>query len=234
MNVLLMRSKALLIAVLALGPGHAQPSPEVLNSILTNHQNSVLFLGGTIKFLCGRCDKEHPFPVSSTVVVADAKGLFLATATAPLVNPQTQIRDSTLHVRMPNDAEVPVRLAVMDRDLGLMVLALLKPADAQTHPLTALSLDSPARARVLDDLVLLRRHDASTGYALSASALPIQAIETKPRLMYYSAGGTSQQGISPCFDAQGRLVALATTRQGAVATDEVADLVAQARTRPPE
>ena len=105
---------------------------------------------------------------------------------------------------------------------------------AQTHGFRPLTLDAPARVRLLEPLLVLRRHDQATGYALSTACVRVQALETKPRRIYFSTGLGSGQALFPCFDATGRLVALAMGDQSAVSTEELADLVTQARTPDPK
>jgi hypothetical protein len=213
----------------------AEVSPEAIGNVVTNHQDAVLFLSGTVKFLCGRCTQIHQFPVRTTAVVTDSQGLLLAASVGPLADPKTEIRDSTLHVRMPDGAEVPVRVAVTDEDLEVVVLKAERAEDVRAHPFKPLDLESPARARPLDELVVLRRHDAGANYLVSAATVRVNAVESKPLRTYFSAGLPEGQGISPCFNLEGRLVALGIGEQTAIATDELADLVVQARSdsRPP-
>ena len=207
---------------------------ETLNDVVKTHQNSVLLLSGRIKFDCGHCPREHQAPILSSAVVVDAKGLFLAVVPGAWAAPGAKILTSTLSVRTPDGAEVPVTITVTDKDLGVVVLALEKPEDAKKFAFKPLSLESPPRAKLLDPLILLRRHDAGFDYAVSASVIQVNALQTKPRYVYYPIGAAFIPAMMPCFDASGRLVGISTVSQGVIAPDELADLVDQARARLPQ
>ena len=229
MNPYVICCRTVLALVLSTGLAHGQIPSETVETVVKNHDDSVLFLSGTVRYLCGECTREHQFRVMSTAVVADARGLMVAGATGPLADPDAELREVTLQVRMADGAEVPVRIALTDEDLGVMILMPEKAEDAKQHSFRPLPLDAPARARLLDPLLVLRRHDQAAGYALSTACVRVHALETSPRRVYFSAGLGSGQALFPCFDATGRLVALAVGDQSAVSADELADLVSQAQ-----
>lgn len=207
---------------------HAALPPAQLGEAVKAHQDSVLYFGGTLKYLCGRCTQEHQYPIMSSAVVVDTKGVFLAGTLGPLLDPKSEIRSSTLHVRMADGTEVPVGIALKDEELGVLVLTLEKPDATPSRTLKSLNLDGAPRAKFLEELVVVRRHDAMAGFSASGSAIRVDALQLKPRTTYLSSGLSSNQGIAPCFDTQGRLVALAIGAMQAVAPDEVSDLVTQA------
>jgi hypothetical protein len=216
-----------LALVLAAGLAQAEIPPETVDAVVKQHQDSVLYLSGTVRYLCAKCTREHQFRVMSTVVVVDVRGLMVARANGPLADPEVELRGVNLQVRLPDGAEVPVRVALTDQDLGVMILALEKPQAAERLRLRSLTLDAVARVRVLDPLLVLRRHDQATGYALSTASVQVHALETSPRRLFFSTGLGRNQALSPCFDATGRLVALTLGDQTAVSVDELADLIAQ-------
>lgn len=234
MNSLICCWKTALALGLTLSLAQGQIAPETVDAVVKQHEDSVLFLSGTVRYLCGECTQEHEFRLMSTAVVADARGWMLTGASGPLADPDLEVRGMNLQVRMPDGTEVPMRVALTDEDLGVMVLAPEKTEDAQRHGFRPLALDAPVRVRLLEPLLVLRRHDQATGYALSTACVRVQALETKPRRIYFSTGLGSGQALFPCFDATGRLVALAMGDQSAVSTDELSDLVTQAQTPAPK
>jgi hypothetical protein len=214
---------------LALLSSRAGPSTETLQKIVAENQDSVLYFGGAIKFLCGRCTKEHDYRVVSTALVVDAAGLLLARIQGPLGDPKSEIRESTLSVTLPSGAEVPVRVAVADTELRVLVLAVEKPEDARAHAFKPVKLDSSEAAKVMDDLVVLRRFDRRLGYALNTTIVQVNAVDTKPRTAYLSVGLAGENPLAPCFDAQGRLVGLAVGHETVFAAEEYSDLLRQGR-----
>lgn len=214
---------------LALITTQAAPSVEAIQAVVKDNQDSVLFFGGALKFLCGRCSREHDYRVMSTAVVVDAAGLLLARIEGPLADPKTEIRESSLRVIMPDGAEVPVRVAVTDTELRVLILAVEKPEDTRAHPFKPVKLDSPAAAKVMDDLIVLRRFDKRFDYALDTTTVRVNAVDTKPRTAYLSVGLGGEKPLAPCFDAKGRLVGFAVEHETALAAEEYPDVVRQGR-----
>ncbi len=118
---------------LTLSLAQGQIAPETVDAVVKRHEDSVLFLSGTVRYLCGECTQEHEFRLMSTAVVVDARGWMLTGATGPLADPDLELRGMNLQVRMPDGIEVPMRVALTDEDLGVLVLAPEKSEDAQTH-----------------------------------------------------------------------------------------------------
>jgi hypothetical protein len=202
--------------------------PSQLAETVKENQESVLFFGGHFKYLCGRCTQEHQYPVMSSAVAVDAQGVFLAGALGPLLDPKVEVKSSALHVRLNDGTEVPVGMSLKDEELGLLVLTQEKSDTAPARKFKALSLDGAPRAKFLDELIVVRRHDSMAGFSVSGSGIRVDALQLKPRTTYLSSGLASNQGLAPCFDVQGRLVALAIGAMQAIAPDEVSDLVVQA------
>lgn len=205
----------------------AQIAPETIERLARTHDESILFLTGTVRYLCGRCTREHEFRVMSTVIVAATNGQMLAAVAGPLADPDTELRRVQLQVRLPGGDALPMRVAVTDEDLGLMIL--VPKREDESYKFKALPLDTEAEVGLLDPVVVLRRHDQATGYALSSACSRIESVQTRPQRIYFSSGFGSEQGVLPCFDAAGRLVALAMGDQRAIAAEEVGDLLSQAQ-----
>lgn len=221
-----------MVLATVLTPARADIPDETLSTTLKAHKDAVLFLGGTLKYLCGRCSKDHDLRVLSTAVVVDAGGLLMAARMGALVDPKSEIKESHLHVVMADGAEVPVRVTVTDHDLGVLMLSVEKPEDARAHPFKAVNLEAAAPAKALDDLVVLRRFDQRLGYAVQAFTIRVNAVDTKPRTTYLSAdlpGG--ELPIAPCFSGAGRLVGFSTGQEAVLAAEEFVDLINQARRR---
>lgn len=219
----------LALVVLSAGASAANLTPEVLARVAEANQDSVLFYGGALKFLCGRCSKVHESHLLGTAVVVDAAGLFLANLDGAVADPKTEIQESTLKIVLPDATEVPVRIAVTDRDLGVVVLALDTPTDAGNVKFKPVSIEAVPEAKPLDELILLRRLDKRTGYALAVATMPVNAVDRKPRVTYLSTALAGRPPMTPCFDAQGRLVALSTGHETALAAEEFTELVRQGR-----
>lgn len=221
-----------LALAVALGGARADVPPEVLRRTLASHQDSVLFLGGTLKFLCGRCTKDHDLRVLGTALVVDPRGLFLTARMGAIADPKSEIKESHLHVVTPDGAEVPVRVTVSDQDLGVLILSVEKPEDVQAHPFKSFELEGAAPAKTLEELVVLRRFDQRLGYATQAFTVRVSAIDTKPRTAYLSGDFPGNElPMAPCFNAAGRLVGFYTGQESILAADEFADLFKQARDR---
>lgn len=227
MNIYATCVRTVLVLMLPTGIACGQLTPQNIESIVKQHENSIFFLTGTIRYLCGQCTQEHSLRVMNNVVVANAQGLMLAGTAGPLADPEVEIRQVNLQVLMPDGTEVPVRVVLTDEDLGVMILALEKLEDAKRHVFQPLTLNVAVHAQQLDPLLLLRRHDQATGYALSTACVRVHAVETRPRRLYFSSGFRPGESLLPCFDAAGQLVALALGDQTAVSSEELLDLIAQ-------
>ena len=215
--------------LLSQAPAQAGITAEAMAQTVKQQRDSVLFFGGAIKYRCGRCSNDHDLRVLSTAVVVDRTGLFLASQLGPLLDPKSEVRESHLHVVAADGVEVPVRLTVTDNELGVLVLSLEKPEDAKTHAFAPLTLDAPPAARLLDELVVLRRFDQRVGYAVQAFTVRVNAIEERPRRTYFSPDFPQQElTMAPGFNATGQLVGLYTGGENLLAADEFAELVGQA------
>lgn len=230
----LMVFRALVLGWLATTLGNQAPAragiaAEAMAQTVKNQRDSVLFFGGAIKYRCGRCSNDHDLRVLSSAVVVDRSGLFLASRLGPLLDPKSEVRESHLHVVAADGVEIPVRLTVTDNELGVLVLSLEQADDAKSHVFAPLSLDAAPPARLLEELVVLRRFDQRLGYAVQAFTIRVNAIEERPRRTYFSPDFPQQElTMAPGFNAAGQLVGLYTGGENLLAADEFAELVGQA------
>jgi len=201
----------------------------VLQPIVATNQHAVVFFGGALKYLCGRCPKTHEYRLVSTAAVVDAAGLLLARAHGPLADAKSDVRESRLHIILSDGAEIPVRVLVADPELGVVVLGVEHPEQARAHRFAPLTLAPAGAAGVWDELIVLRRFDPRFGCALDVSVAPVNAVDPKPRLTYLVAGLAGDRPLAACFNLQGRLVGFAIRDETVLAAEEFVDLVRQGR-----
>ena len=218
-------------ALLVAGAARAELPPATVRALQATNQNSVLPLSGTIKFLCGRCDKIHDVVIEGPATVVDASGLLLtSSSTVPilLTDRKPEIRESTLKVKRPDGTEVPLRVVLTDRDLDAILLAPEKPGNASTGAFQPVKWDSAAKAQLFDEVVIVGRMGQNYEARSEAAPAKINAVVTKPRTFYICALLSSGDGEA-VFNAAGQLIGVGLGRERVVAADELQDIIEQAR-----
>ena len=188
-------------------------------------------LSGSLKFLCGRCDKVHEIEVEGPATVVDTKGLLLtsgSTVKITLSDRKTEIRESSLKVKLPSGAEVPMRVVLTDSDLGAILLAPEKPDAVPAGAFKPVPWATAVGAQLLDDVVIVGRMDKNHDGLVETAPAKINAVDTKPRTRYICAILASGDGEA-AFNAAGQLIGIGIGRQTIIAADELQDIIEQAR-----
>jgi hypothetical protein len=218
-------------ALLAVGVARAELPPATIRAIQTAHQDSVLMLSGALKFMCGRCNQVHDTTVEGPVTVVDTNGLLLtssSTVKITLLTRKVEVRASTLKVKLPGGAELPVRVVLTDGDLDAVLLAPETPSAVPAGAFKPVNWDAAVKAQILDDIVIVGRMDKNHDALVETAPAKINSVETKPRLMYGCAMLASGDGEA-VFNAAGQLLGVGLGRQTIVAAEELQDVIEQAR-----
>jgi hypothetical protein len=217
--------------LLAAGAARAELPPVTVRAIQAANQDTVLMLSGSLKFMCGRCDKVHDTTVEGPVTVVDTNGLLItssSTVQISLASRKIEVRESTLKVTLPNGTELPVRVVLTDGDLDAVLLAPEKPSAVPAGAFKPVKWDTAAKAQILDDIVIVGRMDKNHDARVETAPAKINAVETKPRITYSCANLVSGDGEA-VFDAAGHLVGIGLGPQTIVAAEELQDVIEQAR-----
>ncbi len=100
-------------------------------------------------------------------------------------------------------------MVLTNDELGLAFIAPTTPLAAdQKSSITAVEL-SDAKAKILDEIIILARASKSMDYAPMCTLTRITAVMTKPRLMYYA----SAMSGSMVFSADGKLLGIAISKK---------------------
>ena len=229
MKIKIVRPGALWAALFAAGMAGAELPPETVRAIQAAHQDSVLMLSGSLKFMYG--SKVRETEVEGPATVVDTHGLLLTSASTVklmLSDAKTEIRDSSLKVTLPSGAQVPVRVVLTDGDLGAILLAPERPAVVPAGAFKPVPWETAARAQLLDDIVLVGRMDKDHDAWVESAPAKINAVDTKPRTRYICSILASGDGES-AFNAAGQLIGIGIGRQTIIAADELQDVIEQAR-----
>ena len=106
-------------ALLAAGAARAELPPETVRAIHEANKDSVLMLAGTVKF---QFQREREIQVAGPVTVVDTNGLLITSASTvrlPMSARKTEIRESTLKVKLPSGAEVLKRITYLVKPKSL-------------------------------------------------------------------------------------------------------------------
>lgn len=231
MKINLVGCGALCGALLGASVARAEVPPAAVQAIQSANQDSVLMLSGSLKFLCGRCDKVHETEVEGPVTVVDTNGLLLtsgSTVKIALSTRKTEIRESTLKVKLPSGVELPVRVVLTDSDLGAILLAPEKPAEVPAGAFKPVRWATAAKAQLLDDVVIVGRMDKNHDGLVETVPAKINAVDSKPRTRYLCAILASGDGEA-AFNAAGQLIGIGIGRQTIIAADELQDVIEQAQ-----
>jgi len=126
----------------------------------------------------------------------------------PETKMETEVRDVKL--RLASGKEVPGKIVLRDKDLGL---AFARPADKLDEALSPISLADSAKPEILDEIVILSRLGELANRTTSVCLDRVQAIVTKPRTMYIPGLGAMIAGTGcPVFSLDGKLVGLLVMR----------------------
>jgi hypothetical protein len=218
-------------ALLAAGLARAEVPPATVSAIQAAHQDSVLMVSGTLKFVRGSGGKVHDVTVEGPVTVVDTNGLLLtssSTVPIPLSTRKIEIQGNTLTVKLPNGVELPVRVVLTDRDLAAVVLAPEKAGAVPAGAFKPVNWATTAQAQVLEDIVIVGRMDKNHDARVETAPSKINAVETKPRRRYSCTTLTSGDGEA-VFNAAGQLLGVGLGAQTIVAAEELQDVIEQAR-----
>jgi len=222
---------ALLGALLAAGAVRADLAPDAVLAIHSNNQNSVLMLSGSLKFMCGHCNKVHEAQVEGPATVVDAHGLLItssSTVQIPLADRKMEIRESTVMAMLPSGKEVPMRVVLTDGDLDAVLLAPENPAGIAAGMFLPVRWDNAAKAQAMDGVVIVGRMDKNYGGVPDSAPAKINAVDTKPRTLYICATLASGDGEA-AFNGAGQLIGIGLGPQTIVAAEELQDVIEQAR-----
>jgi hypothetical protein len=206
----------------------AELPPDTVCAIHEANKDSVLMLSGTLKFQYGRL---HEVQVEGPATVVDAHGLLLtssSTVPIPLSDRKTEIRESTVKVKLPSGQEVPVRVVLTDGDLNAVLLAPENPAGLPAGVFKPVNWNNTAKAQTMEVVVLVGRMDKIYGGLPDTAPAKINAVDTKPRTRYICATLASGDGEA-AFNSAGQLIGVGLGRQTIVAADELQDVIEQAR-----
>lgn len=224
-----MKLKLIVCGILfAAGATRAELPPETIRAIHEANKDSVLMLSGTLKY---QNQRLREIQVAGPVTVVDAKGLLLtssSTVRLPMSARKTEIRESTLKVKLPSGAELPVRVVLTDADLGAVVLAPENPSAIPAGAFKPVNWDTAAKAQQLDPVVIVGRTEKAYGGLPDSAAGKINAVDHKPRLLYICALLASGDGEA-AFDRNGKLLGIGMGQQTIVAAEELQDVLEQAR-----
>jgi hypothetical protein len=224
-----MKLNLILCGVLcAAAAARAELPPETVRAIHEAHKDSVLMLSGTLKF---QAQKLHEIQVAGPATVVDTNGLLItavSTVRLPMSARKTEIRESTLKIKLPSGAELPVRVVLTDADLGAVLLAPENPAAVPAGAFQPVDWATAAQAQRLDPVVIVGRTEKAYGGLPDSAPGKINAVDRKPRLLYICALLASGDGEA-AFDRAGRLLGIGLGAQTIVAAEELQDVIEQAR-----
>ncbi|WP_372369061.1 hypothetical protein [Candidatus Uabimicrobium sp. HlEnr_7] len=120
-------------------------------------------------------------------------------------NAKTEFTD--IKIVCNDGTEVPAQIAMQDQDLDII---FIKPKENKKK-FSYISLDKTAKPKLLDDVVVIAKLDASTGRAPLIFHTRIMSIIAKPST-YYVIFGISA-GV-PAFDENGKCFGLLLSRVG--------------------
>ena len=215
-------------ALLAAGAARAELPPETVRAIHEANKDSVLMLAGTVKF---QMQREREIQVAGPVTVVDTNGLLITSASTvrlPMSARKTEIRESTLKVKLPSGAEVPVRVVLTDADLGAVLLVPENPAAIPAGAFKPVNWATAAQAQQLDPVIIVGRTESAYGGQPDSAPGKINAVDHKPRLLYICALLASGDGEA-AFDRDGKLLGIGIGAQTIVAAEELQDVIEQAR-----
>ena len=214
--------------LLAAGAVRAELPPETVRAIHEANKDSVLMVSGTLKF---QAQKLREIQVAGPATVVDAHGLLItssSTVRLPMSARKTEIRESTLTVKLPSGVELPVRVVLTDADLGAVLLAPENPAAVPAGAFKPVHWDTAAKAQQLDPVVIVGRTEKAYGGLPDSAPGKINAVDRKPRLLYICALLASGDGEA-AFDRAGKLLGVGIGAQTIVAAEELQDVIEQAR-----
>ena len=212
----------------AASAARAELPPETVRAIHEANKDSVLMLSGTLKF---QTQKLHEIQVAGPATVVDTHGLLITSSSTvhlPMSARKTEIRESTLKVKLPSGEELPVRVVLTDADLGAVLLAPEHPAAVPAGAFKPVNWETAAKAQPLDPVVIVGRTEKAYGGLPDSAPGKINAVDRKPRLLYICALLASGDGEA-AFDRAGRLLGVGIGTQTIVAAEELQDVIEQAR-----
>lgn len=224
MKLKLILCGALLAAVVT----RAELPPATVKAIHEANKDSVLMLSGTLKY---QTQKLHEVMVEGPATVVDANGLLITSYSIvrlPMGARKTEIRESTLKIKLPSGTELPVRVVLTDADLGAVMLVPENPAATPAGAFKPVKWDTAAKAQSMDPVVIVGRTEKGYGGLPDAAPGKINAVDRKPRLLYTCALLASGDGEA-AFNRDGKLLGIGIGPQTIVAVEELQDLFDQAR-----
>jgi len=215
-------------ALFAAFAARAELPPATVKAIHDANKDSVLMLSGTLKY---EAQKLRELTVEGPATVVDANGLLITSYSIvrlPMGARKTEIRESTLKVKLPSGMELPVRVVLTDADLGAVMLVPENPAAVPAGAFKPVKWDTAAKAQPMDPVIIVGRTEKSYGGLPDAAPGRINAVDRKPRLLYTCALLASGDGEA-AFDKDGKLLGIGIGPQMIVAAEELQDLFDQAR-----
>lgn len=123
----------------------------------------------------------------------------------PVQNTKTEFSD--IKIILNDGTEIPAQIAMQDEDLDIIII---KPKEAK-QKFTHITFDKTAKPKVLDQVVVIAKLDASTGREPLIFHGNIMAVIKKPSTYYVIFGISS--GV-PAFDKNGKCFGLLLSRVG--------------------
>jgi hypothetical protein len=217
--------------LLTCGLAQAAVSPEAARKVLTAHQDAVVLIEGVLKaemVVNGtRAGEPRESRIDISGFIVDASGL-VAVSTFHL-NPmgilgdkpmrmerggktfeiETRTRIENLRLRLRDRSEVPARIVIQDRDLGLTLLGPDSRDGASLPKFHAVPLEEAAVPVASTQYLVVDRGAGTFRNEWILESGILSGVLTKPRTRFLQDLGRSWIFVgAPFFDLEGRLLGL--------------------------
>ncbi|MGD0057838.1 MAG: serine protease [Verrucomicrobiia bacterium] len=221
-------------------PARADDLAKSGRDILAKSQGAVVTVKLAIKqsvSMGGRENKSES-KTETTGTVVDPSGLTVVSLAT--TDPSSTVKDAYAHaiaarggdmsqfkfdselndvkIVLADGTEIPADVVLRDKDLDL---AYLRPSDKPAKPLACIDLTKDAKARILDEVIVINRLSQAANRAPAVSIGRIEGIIDKPRTFYLL--GQSMWAYSlgaPVFALDGKLVGIVLLRSAKTQTDQ--------------
>jgi hypothetical protein len=114
-------------------------------------------------------------------------------------------------IRLSDGQELPAKIILRDKDLDI---GFLRPTIKLSKPITAIDLPDSYKPEILDQIIILSSLGRMGGWVPSVSLNRIEAIITKPRVLYFPEISHLTWKIgSPVFSTDGKVIGILVLRR---------------------
>jgi S1-C subfamily serine protease len=126
---------------------------------------------------------------------------------------------SDVKIVLPDGTEMAADVVLRDKDLDL---AYLRPSEKPAKPLAFINLKHDAKARILDEVIVVNRLNQSANRVTAISVGRIEAIVDKPRTFYLLGQSMWSYSLgAPVFSLDGKLVGILFLRTAKSQADQM-------------